>query len=270
MLSLSSTRWLELQAAGGNPSLVPRLIQSLASTPSTRDWGEVWEQLSHQWSGYSIAFAAVPHLVQLATQQGIATSPDFLLGLGRTVESLSALGAPPADLTGDYQAALHAMAPVVQTAASTPNYPHDDYVCVLHAAAPLSGFIGLGTELFFSLVASGPELECPECESYLSGAFEEGGLAFQSMDSHMKPRSRKAWVQPRQLPPASTVDAPPADDFAWLVGLCRAAQQEQLLGEIALLYGSFACPICAAQAVVINEMMRNDAEQRAAEESPSD
>jgi hypothetical protein len=252
MLSLTSARWSQLHAAGGNPSLVPRLIQSLADAPSTGDWGEVWEQLSHQWSGYSIAFAAIPHLVRLAMRQGIAMTPEFLLGLGRTIDSLVSLGPSPADLKGDFEDALRAISPVVQTAARAFGYSRVDYLCVLHAAAALSGRHGLGTELFFSLFASAPGLDCPKCGAYLSGEFVESGLAFQSVNSHMRPMSGKAWVRPRDV-----VSSPPGEGFHWLVGLCEAAKQEQLLKEICLLYGSLRCPLCGKEIVVMSEMLRS-------------
>jgi hypothetical protein len=257
MLSLASARWSQLRASGGNPSLVPRLIQSLADAPSTGYWDEVWEQLSHQWSGYSIAFAAIPHLVQLAMQQGIAKTPGFLLGLGRTVDSLVSLGPPPADLKGEFDAALCAIAPVVQAAARTSGYSRVDYLCVLHAAAALSGRNGLGTELFFSLFASGPELDCPHCRGYLSGEFVESGLAFQSVNSHMQPLSGKAWVRPRELISGPPDNTPLGEDFHWLVGLCEAAKQEQLLKEICLLYGSLRCPLCGKEIVVMSEMLHS-------------
>ena len=85
MLALDSPRWSELVAAGGNTSLVPRLIQQLREAPLSDGWSELWEQLSHQWTGYPVAFAALPHVVALGLRHGIVDDPDFLLGLGRTV-----------------------------------------------------------------------------------------------------------------------------------------------------------------------------------------
>jgi hypothetical protein len=257
MLSLTSARWLQLEVAGGNPSLVPRLIQSLADAPSTGDWNEAWEQLSHQWSGYSVAFAAIPHLVRLAIRQGIATTPEFLLGLGRTVDSLDPLGPAPADLKSDFDAALREISPVVQAAASTSGYSRVDYLCVLHAAAALSGRHGLGMELFFSLFASSPELDCPYCRGYLSGEFVESGLAFQSVNSRMQPLSGRVWVRPRELVSSPPDNAPPGENFHWLVALCQATKQEQLLKEICLLYGSLQCPLCSKEMEVMSEMLRS-------------
>jgi len=122
MLALDSAWWSELKTGGGNPALVVRLIRSLAETSRNEDWDEVWEQVSHQWSAYSVAFAAIPHLVDIAIGQGIATRPDFLLGLGRTVDSLASLGPPPADLRADFETALHNISRYVERAARSTGY----------------------------------------------------------------------------------------------------------------------------------------------------
>jgi hypothetical protein len=264
MLPLGSARWSELAAAGGNPLLVPRLIQALTDHPTPRDWDEVWEQLSHQGSGYSSAFAAVPYLVRLAIRQDIAATPEFLLGLGRTVDSLAGLGRPPADLGSAYEAALREVRPIVEDAARAPGYTPEDYVCVLYAAAALSGRTGLGTELFFSLSAGGPELDCPKCGAYLSGEFEESGLAFPSLNSRMQPVSEKAWVRPRQLGAGLSGGDPAGEAFAWLAELCGAAGQAEVLGKISLLYGTLTCPLCAADMPVMSEVQRSHDEPGAA------
>jgi hypothetical protein len=257
MLPLSSPRWSELQAAGGNPFLVPRLIQTLTDNPTKRDWSEVWEQVSHQWSGYSIGFAAVPHLVHLAIRQGIVTTPDFLLGLGRTVDSLDCLGAPPPDLNSAFQAALQEVSPIIERAAKTAGYTPEEYICVLHAAAALSGHRGLGTQLFFNLYAGGPELDCPKCRAYLSGEFEESGLVFQSVNNRMQPLSEKAWVRPRDPEPGRAGGGSTDEAFAWLVHLCKAAKQVEVLEKIRLLYGTLTCPLCAAEMEVMGEIERS-------------
>ncbi len=264
MLPLDSPRWSELVAAGGNSLLVARLIRNLTANPTPGDWAEVWEQVSHQWTGYSTGFAAVPHLVRLAHQQGIEATSEFLLGLGRTIDCLASLGPPPADLRNDYEAALRQVTPIVQRAAKAPGYSPDDYVGVLHAAAAISGRRGLGSELFFSLYAGAPELDCPKCGAYMTGEFKEGGLAFQSVNTRMQPVSEKAWVRPRQLS-AGLVDSDAlAEPFAWLAELCQAAGQEEVLSKIRSLYGNLACPLCAAEMVVMSEVQQTHAESGAA------
>jgi hypothetical protein len=256
MLPLDSGRWSSLVAAGGNSLLVPQLIQALRNNPTDRDWGEVWEQISHQWTGYSIAFAAVPHLVHLAIRQGVASTADFLLGLGRTVDSVAELGPPPADLKGPWEDALREMTPIVDRTAITSGLDPEDYVSVLHASAALSAHHGLGTRLFFNLYHGGPEIDCPKCGASLLGDFEDNGLVFRSVNSRMQPLSEKAWVRPRPLGPGPAESDSPSDTFNWLVHLCAAADQGQVLLRIRLLYGKVTCPLCSTEMVVMSEVER--------------
>ena len=114
----------------------------------------------------------------------------------------------------------------------------------------------MGTDLFFSLYASGPELHCPRCGEYLSGEFEEGGLTFQSVDNHMRPLSEKAGVCPRQYGSLGQ-EMRTSDDYDWLEALCRAAAQDQVLHKIRLLYGILKCPLCGAEMTVMSEMTQN-------------
>src|SRR5262249_51357968 len=66
MLGLDSKRWGELSAAvGGDGWRVVRYIRSLAERPTEFDWSEVWEQIAHQWTLGSAAYAALPHLLRL-------------------------------------------------------------------------------------------------------------------------------------------------------------------------------------------------------------
>ncbi len=253
MLPIDSPRWTQLQAAGGNPRLVPRMIQRLRVAPTEADWAEVWEQLSHQWTGSSIGYAALPHLVDIALRTGKATDPDFLLGLGRTVDALRALGPAPADLQESYEAALHAIRPAADQAARDSRYSPADYVSVLHAAAALTGRAGLGADLFFSLVASEPELTCPECEADLHGTFQDNGLFFHACDANMKPASPTAAVTPRQV---SLNSASPSEDFDWLIGLCQASGQQNVLQQICLLYGRVTCPCCGNIIDVFENLVR--------------
>jgi hypothetical protein len=266
MLPLDSPRWSELKAAGGNTQLVRRLIEALGDNPTTGDWSEVWEQVSHQWSGYTVGFAAVPHLIRLAIDQGISTAPEFLLGLGRTVDSLATIEHPPADLVVDYHSALRQVLPIVERAAMERGYAADDYVCVLHAAAALSGRIGLGTQLFFALTAGSPELECPHCDAYLSGEWDDGVLTFQSVNSRMEALSEKVTVRPRQLEQARLAADSHSDTFNWLVDLCTAARQDEVFQKIRHLWGIMPCPLCASAIDVMTEIERNHSESENSED----
>jgi hypothetical protein len=131
MLDLDSDRWRELSAAGGHPELVPRLIRSLAERPTEAAWGEVWEQVGHQWSLYSSAYAALAHLLGLGISQGIATTPDFLLCVGRVAARMEAPEPCPDDLKAAFDAAVQEARELALQAARDPAYDPRDYLCVL-------------------------------------------------------------------------------------------------------------------------------------------
>ena len=79
MLNLESKRWDDLTAAGGQGGrFVAQLIAALTDNPTDEDWGEVWEQVAHQWTLESAAYAALPHLLRLGIAQGITDNPEFL------------------------------------------------------------------------------------------------------------------------------------------------------------------------------------------------
>lgn len=257
MLALDSTRWSDLQSAGGNPLLVPRLIQRLATNPTEQDWAEIWEQVSHQWSLYSSAYAALPHLLRLGIKQGISTQPDFLLCLGRVAAPLECTEQCPEDLKPPFEAALREAAAIALEAAQNSAAEPRDYVCVLQAAAALNGRRVPGTQLFFSLGSKSPEVElnCPECDEYLLGELGAEGLYLQSVDIHAKPRSKKVKVIPREPPTGSwTGEDLPPEDFDWLAVLCQRAKQDQVLFWICCLYGKGRCPMCLAEFTVMSEV----------------
>jgi hypothetical protein len=258
MLDLDSDRWERLSAAGGHPKLVPRLIRSLSQRPTPGDWAEVWEQVSHQWTLYSSAYAALPHLLRLGIAQGICTQPDFMLGLGRVAAPLERAEPAPEDLKPAFDEALREAADVTIRAAKTSAYQPKDYLCVLQAAAALNGRRGPGTQLFFSLFDGSPELECPGCGAYLCGEMLSDGLYLQSVDSHMRPLSKKARAIPRAQSAARWKDDnPPEDDFEWLEALCREAGQEQVSCWLGCLYGRAACPVCGAELSIMQEVERS-------------
>lgn len=74
MLSLDDHYWNDLQHAYGSASDVPPLLRTLASSPGPRatyqddPWFSLWSNLCHQGDTYTASYAAVPHLVQIASQ----------------------------------------------------------------------------------------------------------------------------------------------------------------------------------------------------------
>lgn len=74
MLSLDDPRWSELRHAYGDAADVPQLLRTLASSTGPKagyqdePWFSLWSSLCHQGDVYTASYAAVPHLVQIASE----------------------------------------------------------------------------------------------------------------------------------------------------------------------------------------------------------
>jgi hypothetical protein len=74
MLPLDDPRWKELQHAYGDAADVPDMLRALASStgPKTgcqdEPWFSLWSSLCHQGDVYTASYAAVPHIVKIASK----------------------------------------------------------------------------------------------------------------------------------------------------------------------------------------------------------
>lgn len=246
MLDLDSLRWVQLTAAGGSPRVVVQLLRSLRTHPSDRDWVELFEQLCHQWTLETCAYAALPHVLELAEAQGRIRDPEFLSGIGRVAQPMERVAECPEDLRPDFDSACEQAAAWTRSAASDPGYAKRDYVYALGAAAGFAGRRGPALELFFSLGSSEPEaeLECPWCGAYLIQTITAEEAYLEAMDRHMRPISPRAPVRPRERPEL-TEPRDDQEDFEWLIATATGARQHRVVDELRYLYGSASCPTCA-------------------------
>lgn len=81
MLSLDDPLWNQLEHAYGKASDIPDLLRKLAlsTAPSagntSEQWYRLWSSLCHQGDVYTASYAAVPHIVKIASST--ATPVDF-------------------------------------------------------------------------------------------------------------------------------------------------------------------------------------------------
>ena len=74
MLTLDDPLWHELDHAYGKAADVPGLLRTLASCTGPKvshedePWFSLWSSLCHQGEVYTASYAAVPHIVQIASQ----------------------------------------------------------------------------------------------------------------------------------------------------------------------------------------------------------
>lgn len=88
MLALDDPRWAELRHAYGSATDTPILLKSLEANPNqeagdplTSDdpWNLLWGSICHQGSVYSASYAAVPHLIRIASLAADPSPIEYLL-----------------------------------------------------------------------------------------------------------------------------------------------------------------------------------------------
>ena len=141
-LSLASPRWRELAQAHGAADDIPRLLEALATMEGdaerTQLWFGVWATLCPDGRVYTAAYAAVPHLLTLTHEQGVAER-GAAIHVAAEVETLRhAPGAPPIpdDLVASYAAAIESLPMRVADLAGV---PWDTPTAQVMAAALLAG-----------------------------------------------------------------------------------------------------------------------------------
>lgn len=246
MLDLDSPRWLELESCSGRSRVVPDLLHRIRVRPTDEDWAEVWEQISHQWTLYPAAYAAVPHLVSLLVEQKQLRQRESLEDLARIAFPLERVSECPQDLRHDFDASLEEAGVVAIDLARSSEAPRGDHISLLCSAAALAGRTTLGRlSLDATLHTEGEVVvACPKCHNELTAVFNE---AFNEVHLEVLegyPRCRTTRVRP-----ASPDHMPLASDFAWGLVIARA-QGLRSTAWLCGLWGGGACPYCNEEFVL--------------------
>jgi hypothetical protein len=154
MLNLESDRWSKLSHAYGSAGDIPELLRRLPDAPPMKPknddpWYYAWSALCHQYSVYTASYAAVPHLVEMASAARGRRRLDFL-SLTGSIEAFRHLpGAPsfPAGLKEPYLGALH-RAKELTIASLREKWAESDLRELLGVVAVLSGQPRLGAGIF--------------------------------------------------------------------------------------------------------------------------
>jgi hypothetical protein len=118
MLGLDDPRWKDLDHAYGSAADIPGLLRALEASPEPtknfedEPWFSLWSCLCHQDDAYSASYAAVPHVVRIASEAPGPIDFSFLL-LPTSVEIARRTGRGPElppNLADAYLAAIVALA----------------------------------------------------------------------------------------------------------------------------------------------------------------
>jgi enamine deaminase RidA (YjgF/YER057c/UK114 family) len=158
MLPLDDPRWLDLDhrnwsggEGGPDAPIVPDELRHLVASPTDRDrFAALWPYLCSEGTAWPAAYAAVPHLVDIARHLPAAERDEYLYVVGLIAICSGAYGQTPdklpADITTAYRQALpEALTLLTETLAS----PHDhlDTRYLLAATAALKGHTALADVL---------------------------------------------------------------------------------------------------------------------------
>jgi len=117
MLPLEDARWSDLTHAYGPASDVPDLLRRLSRSPGPNTsyedepWLSLWSSLCHQDDVYTASYAALPHIVRIASATPGPVAFDFFL-LPAAIEVSRSTGrgpAVPAFLAEGYHKGLASM-----------------------------------------------------------------------------------------------------------------------------------------------------------------
>ena len=170
MLDLNSSRWGELTHAYGNAADIPNLLRQLQTAPPqdnyrSEPWYSLWSALCHQGDVYTATYAAMPHIVAMASKKNRRERFDCLIFIGYAEACRHHKGAPPIppDLATDYIAAIDA-APGIFLACLNESWDQEETRALLGGLAATKGLPELG-EVIIGLDST---LTCLECGTDLT------------------------------------------------------------------------------------------------------
>jgi hypothetical protein len=170
MLDLRSSRWSDLSHAYGSAADIPNLLRQLESAPpqenyKSEPWYSIWSSLCHQGGVYSATYAAMPHIIEVASRKGDRERFDCLNFVGYAEACRHRAGAPPipADLKDDYLSAIDAALEIF-LACLKQKWDEEETKTLLGGFAAIKGYPKLGDVI----IRLDSTLTCLECEGDLS------------------------------------------------------------------------------------------------------
>jgi hypothetical protein len=134
------------------------------------DWAELYHQVCHQLSVGEVAYAVVPHVVEVA---GRLPSRERLwpLVIAGTVAACRAAFPSqtprlPEDLQADYEASARPALRMATAALAEPGWRRGEVVELLGVVAAFQGHCDLAIHLFLH-GGNDDDLHCPECGEYI-------------------------------------------------------------------------------------------------------
>jgi hypothetical protein len=189
MLPLDSPRWAELNSScGGDGHLALRLIQGICSG-AAEGFAELSEQCCHQLGLGSVAYAAVPYLVEIARSLPLRRriEPLAIVGLVAACRAAFPSSAPPIPngLGGAYAESQRAALSLAAQAIGEEGWRPAESNTLLAVLGALHGRCDLAIHLYLGCNRDGG-LSCPECGEYIRWSEQPDGLSIAEADHSSK------------------------------------------------------------------------------------
>jgi hypothetical protein len=167
MLDLKSSLWKDLTHAYGSAANIPALLEQLKTAEpqkafDSEPWFSLWSALCHQYDVYTASYAALPHIIAIASSRPVRYRIDHLF-LASSIEAFRHLDdAPeiPAELQGAYQQAIEQANQLILDCLKI-DWQETEYRILLGALAVVRGYPQLGNAIF----EIDKETECPVCQT---------------------------------------------------------------------------------------------------------
>jgi hypothetical protein len=178
MLALDSPRWATLKAsAGGTGALAARLLRDIRSG-SLGEFVELYHQACHQLTVGEVAYAVVPHVVEIAGTLPMRERVWPLVIAGTVAACCAAFPSStppiPDDLQAAYAQAQHAALLLATDALRECVWRPGEATELLAVVSALHGRCDLALHLFLH-GGSDSDLSCPECGEYIRWSEQDGG-----------------------------------------------------------------------------------------------
>jgi hypothetical protein len=161
VLALDDPKWNDLQSNYGTGSSVARLISRAVAGEALDDWyDDLFQELLHQYTLSQSAYAALPHLVEIARQRP-ETRMHLLVLIGACCAHSGDPGLPalPAEFKEEWHSAIKEALTLITALLAEGQFTENEMRYLLASLAALHGHLQLSQ----IIEALDVEIECSQC-----------------------------------------------------------------------------------------------------------
>jgi len=267
MLDRKSDRWNDLSGpAGMSGQRVIDAIYALGEEQYIDDtvgdrlgFWEIYNQLCHQGTIYTLTYAAVPHL--LPAINGKTFIPPiralFLLA-GINISYKSTAFAPPEipeDLKENFVETLQVAKDIVLQNLTQSNLTGNEFVECLMATAGLNNLSNVQLAIDHIFLGQGVHGRCEHCSAEVEIVCDSDPFSVQFVEPHKefpktlmgRPKGPLTYVSPKPLAKSGWNGIIREENAQnWLSHFARAAGQTEFIENLRHVFGEYVCPVCSA------------------------